>query len=339
MDILKALSLVESAGNRPLDQINGDQQPSGVEDPSGGIGGLGADTKRPADQIQGDGALPPQAPIQDVTPDNVIPESASLSDKFTTLMNESLSNYTIDIKAAAAPLFESIELDEEFAAKAIGVFQTAINESAKSHLTTLNKVAGDIMEKILAVKVKTLEEQVERHMTHVVAEWATENRLAIEQGVRVQVAESLMEGMKELLEKHYVELPVGKKDLYEAAIEKGDEILSKYNEEHRKTVALSEEVQKLNKKLIIESASSGMVVTKAEKFKALAEGIAFGDDFKSKVDTLKEEMNRQVTPSVSQKSDALTEDLSPLVEEFKEDKRAQQVDKMVDSYIRFMNRK
>lgn len=339
MDILKALSLVESAGNRPLDQINGDQQPSGVEDPSGGAGGLGADTKRPADQLQGDGPDAPQAPIQDVTPDNVIPESASLSDKFASLMNESLSNYSVDIKAAAAPLFESIELDEEFAAKAISVFEAAINESAKAHLVTLNKVAGDIMEKILSARVKTLEEQVDRHMNHVVTEWATENRLAIEQGVRVQVAESLMEGMKKLLEDHYVELPENKKDLYEAAIEKGDEILSKYNEEHRKAVALSEEVQKLNKKLIIESASSGMVATKAEKFRTMAEAIDFSDEFKIKIDTLKEEMNRQATPTVSQKSEAVTEDLSPLIEEFHGDKREKQVDRMVENYIRFLDRK
>lgn len=335
MDITKALQLVESAANRPLDQINGDQQPTGVEDPSGGAGGLGAPANRPADQLNGDDPEGLQQPIQDVTPDNVIPES--MSRKFETIMNESIAEFKVDVKDSAKSLFESIELDEEFAAKAIGIFEAAVNEAASNHLKSINKVAGNVMEKVITSQVKRLEEQAEKHMNHVVAEWATENRLAIEQGVRVQVAESLMEGLKSLLEAHYVELPENKKDLYEAAIEKGDEILSKYNAERSKNVALSEEISSMKKSLIIERASRGMVATKAEKLRSIAEGLEFDENFEGKVAALKEEVSKPEVQKTA-KVESITEDVSPIVESLSEDKREKVADQMVEKYLSFLNR-
>lgn len=344
MDILKALSLVEAAANRPLDNPQGDLAPTGVADPSGGATGLGQDPHRPADQQQGDGAIPPQDPIQDVTPDNVIPESATLAQKFEGLMNESVGEFKVDIKKSAASLFESIELDEEFAAKAIGIFETAVNEATALHLKSVNKVAGSVMEKIVSAKVKTLEEQVDKHMNYVVAEWAQENRLAIEQGVRVQVAESLMEGLKDLLEKHYVELPTNKKDLYEAAIEKGDEILSRFNEERNKNVSLAEQndslksqVEVLNRKLIIESSVQGLPATKAEKLRSLAEGFINAEDFKEKLENLKEEVNKP-SKTTSNVSENKSNDVAPLNEEIRDQKEDRKVDRMVESYLKLMDR-
>ena len=336
MDILKALSLVESAGNRPLDQLAGDIQPSGVADPSGGATGLGADARRPADQAVGDPPDAPKVPIQDVTPDNVIPES--MSGKFEHLMNENIKGFKVDVSGAAAKMFESIDLDEEFAAKALSIFESAVNESAAAHLKSINKLAGRVIERVITARVSQLEEQAERHMNHAITEWTQENRLAIEQGVRVQVAESFMEGIKELLESHYVDLPAGKKDLYEAAIEKGDEILSKFNEERQKNVVLESELTSLKKTSLIEKATRGMVATKADKFRKLAEEIEFNSSFATKLESLREEAIRTPIAAQPAPSQSLTEDVSPLVNALTEERREAVADKMVESYLGFMNR-
>jgi len=345
MDILKALRLMENEFDKPAELLNGDYQSGVVTDPAYGSSGYGLDPKRPADKSVGSDIYNPDEDANidpnengegddsdSVNVKNKKTANESLSFLFSTMMNEVADSYKVNIKESSAPIFESIQLDEEFAAKALVIFESAINSTTKNHITALNKKAGDIMEKIISKKISLMETQVDKYLNSVIAEWTLENRLAIESGVRMQVAESFMEGLKGLLETHYIELPTHKKDLYEAAIVKGDEILGKYNEQFDKSVKLSEEVENLKKQLIVESSVQGMVATKAEKVRTLSKSLAFDSDFSNKIETIKEEIVNATT--VSGNVEYITKDISPIVESDNHDKS----DRIIERYMKFMDR-
>lgn len=309
--IRKVLTEGLTPAKRPADQDNADTQtPTGVADPAGGAGGQGAPANRPADNISQADPAPAPVGMEEVQPANQTPDPSAVGKKtpgkgatemepgkglgeaFAEHLNKDLTEFKIDLGEKAKPVLESLQLDEEFAKQAGAFISTTINEAAKQHLTAINAKAGALFEHLMVEHTKLMEEKADKHMENVISEWVQENKLAIESGIRVQITESFMDKLKGLLESHYVELPAGKKDLYEAAIQKGDEILEQYNAEREKSVGLSEEVTVLKKQLAISNATRGLVATKAEKVRSLAEGYDFDAQFDTKLSSLVEEVNK-----------------------------------------------
>lgn len=346
-------ALTEADGNRPADQATGDSTvaPGPIADPAGGANGQGGSTARPADNISQKDPAPGATEIEEVQPANQIPdpsatglktvgkgattlEPGKLAEAFAAHLNDGLKESTIDIKEKAKPILEGLELDEQFSAKALELFEGTINESVKSHLTVINGKAAGLFEHLFTEQVKLMEEKSDAHLNAVITEWVQENKLAIEQGIRTQIAESFMDKLKGLLESHYVELPAGKKDLYEAAIQKGDEILEQYNAEREKAVGLSEEVAKLQRKLVLAEATAGLVATKAEKVREMAESIKFDDNFKGAVAALVEEVNKPAAkPAAGQH---VAQDPVPLNESVETKPAPKAVDPMVSAATRFL---
>lgn len=257
---------------------------------------------------------------------------SDIAESFTSALSEQTSEVSFDITEATKEVIAPLGLDEEYTAKVIGIFESTIKESTAKHIAEINQVAGQIFEAVLAKKLELLEGKNDKFMANAISEWVETNKISIQNGMRTQIAESFMEKLKGLLESHYVELPENKKDLYEAAIQKGDEILESYNSEKEKTVSLSEEVASLRKELAIANAVQGMVATKAEKVRSLAESIEFNDDFAKKIESIKEEVSK-VPAKVEAPVDA-----SVIVESLQEDRREKKASVINESVLRFLDR-
>jgi len=200
------------------------------------------------------------------------------------LMAESI--YEVQLKSELGTMFESQGLNEDFTSKATDIFESAVTAAGKKHLMAISEAAETYIAQELKLFQEAQQSAINEYLSVVVNEWAEENRLALELGARTRIAESFMDGLKGLLESHYVELPKDKVDLYEAAIKKGDEILSQLDEEKAKSAALAEEVNTYKKNTILESALKGVSSVKAEKIRGLVESIAFtdADSFRARVD-------------------------------------------------------
>lgn len=201
-------------------------------------------------------------------------------------------------------------LNEDFTNNATTLFESAVIVASKKYMNILESATEKCIKEELDIYKANLQEQVDGYLQTVVNEWVEDNKLALEQGSRTQIAESFMEGLKYLLESHYVELPQGKTDLYESAIAKGEEILTQLNEEKAKNNALLEQVNSQHKATIIESAIKTLPLTKAEKVKQLAEEVEFTDarQFNTKLQFIVESVVGKAQPKLTS---TLLEDKAP----------------------------
>ncbi len=201
-------------------------------------------------------------------------------------------------------------LNEDFTNNATTLFESAVIVASKKYMNILESATEKCIKEELDIYKANLQEQVDGYLQTVVNEWVEDNKVALEQGSRTQIAESFMEGLKSLLESHYVELPQGKTDLYESAIAKGEEILTQLNEEKAKNNALLEQVNSQRKTTIIESAIKTLPLTKAEKVRQLAEEVGFTDasQFNTKLQFIIESV---VGKAQSKPTSTLLEDKAP----------------------------
>ena len=135
-----------------------------------------------------------------------------------------------------------------------------------------------------------LTEKVDTYLNYVVEEWTKENELAIERGLKGEIAEDFISGLKQLFEDHYIDVPDEKYDVLEAQSEKISELEEKLNEAIQKNVNLSSSNETLVREQVISEVSEDLADTEIEKFKSLTQDVEFGDEetFRQKLDTLKE---------------------------------------------------
>lgn len=187
-------------------------------------------------------------------------------------------------------LLESEGLNDEFKTKAVGIFVAAVNEATSKHLEGLNESAANLMlEEVEAYKAE-LDEQVEKYLDHVIKEWVEDNKVELQSQARNQVAESFMEGLKDLLEQHYIELPADKEDMFENQVRINEELEEQLNEQAELNIELRAQLTEAEKTIVLESFCSDLTQVEAEKVRSLAEGIDFDnvDSFHKKLGTLKE---------------------------------------------------
>merc|ERR1711974_372080 len=207
--------------------------------------------------------------------------------KYKEKMNEGSE---FKVSTELGNLLEAEDLSEEFQEKAVLVFEAAVNAAAKDHIKSLDEKFDAALEEATTEIQTKLAEQTENYLNYAVQEWVEENKLAIVEGVRTKNAESFMEGLKELLEAHYIELPEGKGDMYQEAVEKQEELSASLDEQLEKNADLQAELAEAKKELVIEKHVSGMTLSKAEKIRSLAEGVEFEseEDFQAKLGALTE---------------------------------------------------
>ncbi len=218
-------------------------------------------------------------------------------------------NVEEDVKA----LLEGEELSEEFQAKAKTIFETAIKSKVDEIKGQLEEsYASNLVEEIATVKTK-LTERLDAYLEYVADEWLQENQLAVEHGVKSEMTESFLNGMKQLFEDHYVQIPEEKYDVLESMVDKLDEMESKLNEQIDKNVALNKRLAESVADVIFAEVTEGLAVSQKEKLAQLAENVEFESetDYREKLETLKESYfpsNKSSAPKSN--SENLSEEVS-----------------------------
>ena len=197
----------------------------------------------------------------------------------------------IDVKEHVDALVAGDDsLSEEFKQKAATVFEAAIKSKVKE---IAEDIQADYDKKLTEETSKSKDELVEKvdsYLAYVVEEWMKENELALERGIKGEIAEDFIGGLKKLFEDHYIDVPDEKYNVLEDQSSKIEELNKKLNESIEKNVELSKENGKLQRQDIIDEASKELAETQKEKFNKLAEEVEYSNegDFKSKVATIKE---------------------------------------------------
>jgi hypothetical protein len=182
------------------------------------------------------------------------------------------------------------ELSEEFKEKAKLVFESALHVKTKEIQSALEEhYAIALAEEIEEIKLE-LAERVDSYLEYVASEWLEENALAVQGGLRTEITESFIDGMKGLFEAHYVSMPEEKYDVLESMVEKLDEMEGKLNEQIERNVALNKKLSESVADTILNHVSEGLAVSQKDKLESLAESVEFEseDDYYQKLVTLRE---------------------------------------------------
>jgi hypothetical protein len=182
------------------------------------------------------------------------------------------------------------DLTDEFKKKAATVFESAVKSKVRDEVTRLQEnYDNEIKEGIKSNKAE-LTEKVDTYMNYVVEEWMKENELAIERGLKGEIAEDFIAGLKQLFEDHYVDIPDEKYDVLQAQSDKIAELEEKVNKTLEESINFKKSNDELTREKVISESTSDLADTEIEKFKELTEDVDFGneEDFRSKLETLKE---------------------------------------------------
>ena len=196
----------------------------------------------------------------------------------------------IDVEDDVNALLGGEELSEEFRAKAKTIFEAAINSKVIAIREEIVREHEEkLSEEVEEIKVE-LQERVDSYLEYVADEWFVENQLAVENGLKADMTESFLEGMKGLFEEHYVQIPEEKYDVLKSMVEKLDDMETKLNEQIEKNISLNKGLAEATADGILESVSDGLAATQKEKLASLAESVEFDSEteYREKLETLKE---------------------------------------------------
>ena len=219
----------------------------------------------------------------------------------------------IDVEDDVNALLGGEELSEEFRAKAKTIFEAAINSKVIAIREEIVREHEEkLSEEVEEIKVE-LQERVDSYLEYVADEWFVENQLAVENGLKADMTESFLEGMKGLFEEHYVQIPEEKYDVLKSMVEKLDDMETKLNEQIEKNINLNGRLAESVADGILESVSDGLAATQKEKLASLAESVEFESDteYREKLETLKESYFTSKAPTA--KTETLSEgmDVAP----------------------------
>ena len=190
------------------------------------------------------------------------------------------------------------------------IFESAINSKVAAIKETLETdYAKTLTEEIESEKVK-LTERVDSYLEYVAGEWLQENQLAVEAGLKTEITESFLEGMKSLFEEHYVTIPEDKYDVLENMVNKLDEMEGKLNEQIENNVALNKRLAESTSDGIFSDVAEGLAITQKEKLASLAESVEFESEtnYREKLATLRESYFPTSAPSAQRdNNEVLTE--------------------------------
>ena len=240
---------------------------------------------------------------EEVTTDEVVAEEETsevveeTADEEVVEETETVAEF--DIEEDVNALLAGEELSEEFQEKAKTIFEAAITSRVAAIKESLEEQSAAVLaEEIEGVKAE-LNERVDSYLEYVADEWFTENQLAVEQGLKSEMSESFLSGMKSLFEEHYVTIPEEKYDVLESMVEKLDEMETKLNEQIEKNVSLNSRLAESVADGILESVSEGLAATQKEKLASLSESVEFESEesYREKLVTLKESYFPNAAPT------------------------------------------
>ena len=196
----------------------------------------------------------------------------------------------IDVKDDIDALVGDADLSEEFKQKAATIFEAAITSKVNAEKERLQSEYDTKFEEEISKSKSELTEKVDSYLNYVVEEWMKENKLALERGIKGEIAEDFISGLKKLFEDHYIDVPDEKYDVLEDQASKIDDLEKKLNEEIEKNVEMNKVNGSYKRQEIIDEHSKDLADTAKEKFDSLVEGVEYSseEDFAQKVKTIKE---------------------------------------------------
>ena len=238
----------------------------------------------------------------ETTEEEVVAEAETTEEEVVSEEESTKEEYNVDEDVNA--LLGGEELSEEFREKAKVIFEAALNSKVKEIQEALEaQYAEKLAEEKEGLK-DTLTERVDAYLEYVCEEWMKENELAVEAGLKTEMTESFLEGMKGLFEEHYVTIPEDKYDVLESMVEKLDEMETKLNEQIDKNIDLNKRLAESTADSILDSISEGLAATQKEKLASLAESVEFESEaeYREKLETLKESYfsSKAPAPKVAQ---------------------------------------
>ena len=238
-----------------------------------------------------------------------VPESVEMDE------DEAIVETQIDTTAELDALVESeATLSDEFKAKTAVLFETAVKTKISEEVERLEEQYKDELAQELEETKSEMIEKVDGYLNYVVETWMEDNKLAIQNGLRTDIAESFMDKLKDLFTESYIEVPESKVDLVDELSESVEELESKLNETTQKVIETSEELEVYKRETVIREASRDLAETQVEKLKSLVEDVDFDSEeaFAEKVATIKESyFTKEVTP---EEQEAIVEDADATVE-------------------------
>ena len=196
----------------------------------------------------------------------------------------------IDVEQDIQALLEGEELSEEFQNKARTIFEAAIRTKL-SEIKEQVKVSYEekLVEEVASIK-EELKDRVDSYLEYVADEWVQENKIAIEHGLKSEMTESFLEGMRGLFEEHYVTIPEEKYDVIESMVDKLDEMEGKLNEQIEKNVALNKRLAESVSDVVFAEVTEGLAQTQKDKLAGLVDNVEFESEtaYREKLNTLRE---------------------------------------------------
>ena len=196
----------------------------------------------------------------------------------------------VDLSADVAALTEGEELTEEFKEKAKTIFEAAVVSRINEELERMHEDYAKVLEEEIESVKSDLAEKVDEYLTYAVGQWMTKNELAIEQGIKTEMAESMLAGLKQVFVENYIDLPEEKVDVVEEIQTQLDVMETKLNESIEENVELNKSVGTYIKNGIVTEIAEGLSLAQREKIVSLAEAVEFENEesFRAKVSTLRE---------------------------------------------------
>ena len=293
---------------------------------------------RPADKTDGEKAMPKLTKYQ-ILADIMAAASKMNKENLSSIhskvneMSAGAKRKTMNemVKEDITEMFGE-ELTEEFIDKASTIFEAAVATKVETELARLEEEFNSKLAEETEKHIVEMTDKVDQYVTYIAEQWMTDNALEVETGLRAEMTESFLSGLKSLFEEHYVDIPEDKVEVVESLAEKIEELESKLNEEIDSKVAMKKIIEEMQAQKILDELSEGLAETQKEKFRALAENIEYADndEFKKKLEVIKESYFKS-SEKVADKEDEL---ISDVVEPLNE----QTVDPRVSKYVNALSR-
>lgn len=230
-------------------------------------------------------------------------------------------------------LMNGEELSEEFKQKAATIYEAAVMTRVKSEVARIEEEFNTMLEEATEQVKEGLVEQVDGYLDYVVEQWIAQNEIALEHGMKSEILEGFVSGLKGLFEEHYIDIPEEKFDVLGSLEEHVEQLEAKLNEQLAANVELNKTVGSMKRSEIVAEAAEGLTDTEVEKFSGLAEELSYEDDqsFKTKVQTIRE--NYFTTKAQADVKSVVTDTpVDSLVEEKK-------LNPTMNAYVSMLNRK
>tara|TARA_B100001079_G_scaffold45529_1_gene36865 strand:+ start:197 stop:1345 length:1149 start_codon:yes stop_codon:yes gene_type:complete len=299
--------------------------------PAEGAKGLKKEEEeKPADQVVSEEETTEEEVVAEEETTEVEETQEVVAEEETT--EEEVVEEKIDVDADISALIEGEKLSEEFETKARTIFESAIKAKV-AELSEQVKISYEekLVEEVSEIK-KELQERVDSYLEYVASEWLEENQLAAEAGLKTEMTESFLEGMKSLFEEHYVTIPEDKYDVLNSMVDKLDEMENKLNEQIKSNVALNRRLAESVADVIFAEVTEGLADSQRDKLASLAENVEFEseEDYREKLVTLRESYFPSKSGTQRDKSENLSEG--------DEASTPQPVSGLMESYLQTMSR-